>query len=91
MIKCVKTGCVVWLEEYSEWAYGDAFEGEGFFVFRLCQRGYIPVYHYKHFTVHKIAHWWDDQRTSMDVNSTLIAYDLYVDNHGYEGVEIKTA
>lgn len=88
MIQCVKTGAVVWLEEYQEWAYGDAFEGDDFFVFRLCQRGFAPVRSRKHFTVHQIAHWWDADRTSTETNSTLIAYAQHVENHGYEGEEL---
>lgn len=89
MIQCVKTGCVVWLEEYSEWAYGDAFEGDDFFIFRLCQRGFKPLANRKHFTIHQIARWWDDHRTSQEVNSTLVAYAQHVENHGYDGVEIS--
>lgn len=92
MIQCVKTGCVVWLEEYNEWAYGDAFEGDDFFIFRLCQRRFdhFPGQTRQHFTVHRIAHWFDDHRTSQEINSTLVAYAQHVENFGYEGVQIVT-
>lgn len=90
MIQCIKTGCLVWLEEYDEWAYGDAYEGDDFFVFRLCERRFteFPGLPRKHFTIHRIAHWFDEQGTSQQNNSTLLAYAQWVENHGSEGIPV---
>lgn len=85
---CVKTGCSVYLSEYDAWAYGDAFKGAGCFIFRLCEINRLaPVNHSpRHFTVSKIAQWFDQLRTSQEINSTLIAYAADVTDHGYEGI-----
>lgn len=95
-MECIKTGCHIWLEEYREWAYGDAFElaidgGPGnlsyVYFFHLCARSHTPIRPVKHFTVGTIDHWFDDSRTSDDHNSTLVS--RFVINHGYEGVPIN--
>jgi len=94
-MECIKTGCHVYLPHYNEWAYGDAFElelsgGPGelvyVYVFRLCARELKPLRPVKHFTIHNIQHWFDEDRTSQIINSTLIATS--VTDHGYEGVPL---
>jgi hypothetical protein len=92
-MQCIKTGCLAYLEEYGEYVYGDAFEMEldagpgsltSVYVFRLCDRSFRPINGKNlHFRVHSINHWFDEERTSEQVNSTLIATS--VDNYGYVG------
>lgn len=93
MIKCIKTGALICVEEHKEFAYGDAFEleidgGPGSLIqvyfFRLVARSYEPINGgLLHFTVHSIDQWWDDNKTSMEHTSTLVATS--VTNHGYQG------
>lgn len=99
-MQCIKTGCHAYLEEYNEFIYGDAFEltvsgGPGsleqVYLFRVCERSHSPInqsmlHPRYHFRIHAVEHWFDDQRTSQDINSTLIA--ISVDNFGYEGKEL---
>lgn len=78
---CIKTGCLAYIEPYDEWAYGDAFELDGVYYFRLVQRFFehpknVPL----HFTIHGYDNWFDKD-TKM---STLIS--SVVTNHGYEGI-----
>ena len=88
MSNCIKTGCSVFLEEYGGWAYGDAFKFDDLLIFRLVALDHTkPINDSpRHFTVRLIDHWWDDRRTSQEINSTLVAYAQHVVNHGYEGV-----
>jgi hypothetical protein len=81
---CIKTGCHLWLESYGEYAYGDAFQFQDVFVFRIVARSFGPInkFHVKHFTVEHITHWFDEHERT----STLIA--THCVNHGYEGAPI---
>lgn len=80
---CLKTGCHIYLEQYHEYAYGDAFVyGAGVYLFRLVTVDREPVAPTLHFTVYEIADWFDKGRS----NSTLIAVNTR--NHGYEGIKI---
>ncbi len=97
-MECIKTGCHIFLEEYQEYAYGDAFElaldindgeyEEKVLFFRLCARSRKPIRPIEHFIVRRIAQWWDADKTSMMQNSTLIASAANCKNHGYEGILI---
>lgn len=101
---CVKTGCHVYVEEYDEYVYGDAFAVDGYspqsnyeiaakgiqvqavHCFRIVQRSKEPITRTLHFTVHKIAEWWDkghEAEWNSRINSTLLSG--HVTNHGYEG------
>lgn len=91
MLDCIKTGCHVFLSEYGEYAYGDAFrianDGGYTYVFRLCERSHKPIRtDTLHFIVHRVAHWFDDERTSQSINSTMIAED--VTDNGYHGIPL---
>lgn len=86
MIQCIKTGAQIYLAEYGTWVYGDAFEGDDFFIFRVGSESFNPIASRKHFEVSLIAHWFDkgiDGRYG-----TLIAYAHNVHNLGYEGTEL---
>lgn len=84
---CIKTGCQVFLDGYQEYAYGDAFLIDGVYLFRLCERSFTPInWPIKHFTIENYANWFDDDRTSQKINSTLIAEAKDVTDHGYDGI-----
>jgi hypothetical protein len=95
-MQCIKTGCQAYIVGYDEYVYGDAFEleldgGPGSLVFvyffRICERSFKPINGMNlHFRVHNIDHWFDKERTSQQINSTLIARS--VDNYGYEGKKL---
>lgn len=87
-MQCIKTGCHTFLLEYGEYIYGDAFYlgpigGTGNYVFRVCERSFLPLQNVLHFTVREIDHWFDYEKTSQERNSTLIA--RVVDDWGYKG------
>ena len=75
---CIKTGCVVYLADYGEWIYGDAFEHNGVLLVRAVYRtrdskDLEEFGDVRHFTVHRTTQWWDEKVTSMKQNSTLIS------------------
>lgn len=80
-MNCLKTGCYCFIEQYSAYAYGDAFLGNNTFVFRLVDVKYNgPRQGKLHFTIHDVGLWFDkDSRVS-----TLISDD--VTYHGYDGI-----
>lgn len=81
---CVKTGCHVFLTEYGEWIYGDAFLINKSMIIRCCDIKRQPICDVLHITIPTIAHWWDRNITSVEFNSTLIAKTFTW--HGYDGV-----
>jgi hypothetical protein len=84
-MQCIKTGSHIYLAQYAEFAYGDAYEGpNGLHVFRIVQRSFEPLRDVRHFTVYQISEWFDKDSGQ---TSTLIAFD--VANHGYEGMQEK--
>jgi hypothetical protein len=91
-VTCIKTGAVAYLDEYGEWVYGDAHVYCGVLVFRsvyrtrdiedLAQFGNV-----RHFTILRLTDWWDERKTSMPQNSTLIAEPfLWCQDGDYEGI-----
>lgn len=85
-LPCEKTGCQVYLEEYGEWALGDAFVGDDFHIFRLSARHVRPLRPDAiHYTVHSIEHWFGEH----DTVSTMLVYDQNLKFHGYEGVPVN--
>jgi len=40
---CTKTGCQIYLEEYDEYAWCDAYEFSGIAYFRIAQRSKLPM------------------------------------------------
>ena len=97
---CIRTGCVAYLRQYGEWVYGDAFtyggylgdpENTGILCLRLVWKGHkseelAQFGNVRHFTVDHIVDWWDEDRTSMKQNSTLLAPPRGWINHGYDGI-----
>lgn len=90
---CVKTGCVAYLVEHGEWVYGDAFTYPGEYaeilVIRCCWRSrdsseLAEFSNLRHFTINRLVSWWDEEKTSMKQNSTLLA-TVWV-YHGSEGI-----
>lgn len=85
---CIKTGFHAFFEPYREYLYGDAYEVDGVFVFRVCARSFEPSRSVKHFDILGYANWFDKDETSMERNSTMICSLPHVINLGYEGVPI---
>jgi hypothetical protein len=97
---CIKTGCVVYLQDYGEWIYGDAFsygspsylaERNGVLLIRvvLRTRNVTEIAQFgnvRHFTVTRVREWWDEDKTSMQQNSSLISTNGNWQNHGYDGI-----
>lgn len=89
---CIKTGCLVYLEQYGEYVYGDAFEVSSVLVLRIVAR-YLAsdtelVQHgvMRHITVNRISEWWDKELTSQNNVTVLVAPPFGWTNHGYDGV-----
>ena len=75
-MRCLKTGCLAYLEEYGQYVYGDAFIDNGVVVLRVCQV-YSPSASVGecHLTIHEVGQWWDKvaQKNGRVDNSTLAA------------------
>lgn len=84
-MNCIKTGCSAYIQEYGEWVYGDAYEFNGALIIRVCQRTRNP-YDNRHFTVARVDHWFDEDKSSMAHNSTLFAHAGAWVGHGYDGM-----
>ncbi len=86
-MNCMKTGCHVYLKNYGEYLYGDAFESADNKValFRIVERSRKPLFNRLHYTIEESSQWFDKDKEG--ATSTLIAFDFK--NHGYEGKEIK--
>lgn len=86
---CIKTGCLIYLQQYGEWAYGDAHKCDDILVIRTVWRGRKFPQEYgpnRHFTIHSILEWFDgDQhlRTN-DLTGTLVVNQWT--NHGMDGI-----
>jgi len=86
-MQCIKTGAHVHLVCTGEWLYGDVFKTtKGDFVMRVCQREFTPRIQVKHFTFHSYDIWFEETKTSGEVNSTLFAEG--VQEYGYDGAPI---
>lgn len=87
-MKCIKTGCDVFLMEYGSFVHGDAFEtASGDLVIRACHVDRKPQGSKRHFTVMLIDYWFDQNETSMARNGTIIVERGMFTNHGYDGIE----
>lgn len=85
---CIRTGFHAYLDYAGTWIYGDAFELDSVYCFRVCQISYDPIDVVKHFTIKNFAHWFDEGRTDTSHNSTMICASDHVINHGYDGVPL---
>lgn len=94
---CTKTGALIWVEQYHEWAYGDAFEVEtdhetGYNVvayFNIVLRSRQPInYSVKHYTVHEIEYWFGPHELDTNIEGKSVLIAATFTNHGYEGVPI---
>ena len=87
MTQCIKTGAHVRLNSHTEWLYGDVFRtSQGTLLMRVCDRRREPLLDVKHFTFMSYDVWFDENETSSNRNSTLVA-EGFID-HGYEGISI---
>lgn len=93
---CTKTGALIYIEQYNEYAYGDAFEVTGsaednnpVAYFNIVLRSRSPINGIlKHYTVHDFDNWFGphDLDTSIEGRSFLISANFT--NHGYNGVPL---
>lgn len=82
---CEKTGGVVYLEEYEQFALVDAFTVGGVYAFRVVVRDSInPRGDVIHYTVHQVDHWFDER--AVDKYSTIIVLSQNVIFHGNKGI-----
>lgn len=86
MTFCIKTGFHAFLAPHNSWLYGDAYQEEEIMVFRICQVTYERPIGVRHFTIENYLTWFDENKTSMTQNSTMLARTVEVTNHGYNGV-----
>jgi hypothetical protein len=85
---CIKTGCHIYIEQYGEFARGDAHAYNGMFVFRLVEISHEPLAPTMHFQIRDVVEWFD--RFAMErhgTSSTLLAFD--VENFGYDGIKVS--
>lgn len=98
---CTRTGCQVYIEQYGEYAYGDAFEVNGVVgfnnqevhynvaYFNIVRRSRSPINGpVKHYTVHNIEHWFGPHKLDTNIEGKSILISANFTNHGYEGVAI---
>lgn len=86
---CTHTGAHVWIEQYGEFAYGDAFEVESVAYFNIVMRSRSPITtRVKHYTVHEIEHWFGPHELDTNVEGKSVLISARFTNHGYEGVPI---
>jgi len=85
-MKCTKTGCQVFIAEYDEYVWGDAFEVGGIALFRIVVRSREPFAANLHYTVFSTDQWFDKDRA--DVPASTLISSVFT-NHGYEGIPPK--
>jgi hypothetical protein len=87
-MSCIKTGCSLFLEPYGLWAYGDAHMDtyEEVYIFRICELKRVTN-SVRHFTVRDWDYFFDEELVAKGRNATLIAPNIHVTNHGYDGIE----
>lgn len=83
-MECKKTGCHIYIEQYSCYAYGDAFEGRGVALFRIVHTEFEPISSTLHYKVGDVGQWFDRERDG--AISTLVTASFH--NLGYEGVSL---
>lgn len=88
MMECIKTGAHAWLEPYGVWLYGDMFRARGYYVFRACSVAYNPIISVTHFEIYSYTYWFDQDKTSMAQNSTMLCHKRWVKNLGHEELSI---
>lgn len=91
---CTRTGAHIYLWQYGEFAYCDAFEVKGNWddtkgsgdvaYFRIVQTSHQPLRPLVHYIVHDVDNWFKDFPTS-----TLITKADGFSNLGYDGRPIK--
>ena len=84
-MQCIKTGFHA-LTPHG-YLYGDAFQSErGVLLLRICQISPSPLSTHLHFTINTWSQWFDEFRTSMEINSTMVCEPANYMYHGYEGL-----
>lgn len=92
--QCLKTGCMVYMPQYNEWAYGDAHLVGDTLVIRSAETGRVdPGLSGKaalgrvHFTINRIDYWPDKNDSRVQYPLIMSAHGGYV-YHGHEGVPL---
>lgn len=96
---CTKTGALIYIEQYGEYAYGDAFEltpkneyNNTYFniaYFNIVLRSRSPINGIlKHYTVHDIEHWFGPHNLDTNIEGKSVLITANFTNHGYNGVPL---
>lgn len=85
-MKCIKTGCDVYLMSHGEFVHGDAHMTEsGDLVIRTSARDHKPIGAFRHFTIMEAEHWFDEYRPGGQHGTMIITKGMFND-HGYKGI-----
>lgn len=86
-MKCIKTGCDVFLMSHGEFVHGDAHLTEsGDLVIRTSCSERQPIGSRRHFTIMEAEHWFDEDRPKGQYGTMIVTKGMFT-NHGYDGVE----
>lgn len=87
-MNCDKTGFHAHLVPHNLYIYGDAYSIYEVLILRICEVSREPLYRVKHYTINNWANWFDENRTSMAHNSTMLCAPTDYKSHGYDGVPL---
>jgi hypothetical protein len=83
MNPCIRTGFHAYVIPSGRFIYGDAFQVNETFIFRIIRVSELPIINYLNYEINDYAVWWHDERIS-----TLAARPEDVISYGYEGRSI---
>lgn len=85
-MKCIKTGCEVFLMSHGEFVHGDAhLTDRGDLVIRSSCRSREPMWNKRHFTVMEYESWFDENHGGQ-YGTMIVTRGMFTD-HGYQGIE----
>lgn len=86
---CIKTGFNGYIKPYGMFVHGDLFKYDDIIVARICSREYtMPEGMKIHANFINYHHWFDEDSTSTNRNSTIIAHINQVRLFTYDGVTL---
>lgn len=89
---CIKTGFTAILNTHGEYLHGDAYQiGKDAIIFRICSRSREPIQDRINFRIDNFVDWFDEKKTSMQQNSTMVALAGDVAMLSYDGVPYSEA
>lgn len=84
MNPCIRTGFHAYVIPSGRFIYGDAFQVNETFIFRINQVQSLPILNVLHYEINDYAVWWRDSTHT----ETLVAAPDSVLSYGYEGRSI---